>query len=138
MERYNWTAIPEEKMNPLLSRRVIHTGQLTIAQLWLGKGSVVPLHNHVNQQVTMLQSGALEFEMNAERFVPDLFGPDPSRFLFRTGDSVRLIDGNQLEFFGNNLVFGALRRASEGTNAGSGTQLVSRTPQAHHRTVGLV
>jgi quercetin dioxygenase-like cupin family protein len=69
MERYNWTAIPEEKMNPLLSRRVIHTEQLTIAQLWLGKGSVVPLHNHVNQQVTMLQSGALEFEMEGERFV---------------------------------------------------------------------
>jgi amino acid adenylation domain-containing protein len=39
-------------------------------------------------------------ELNAERFVPDRFGPDPARFLFRTGDSVRLIDGNQLEFFG--------------------------------------
>ncbi len=38
MERYNWSAIAEEKMNPLLSRRVIHTGQMTIARLWLGKG----------------------------------------------------------------------------------------------------
>ena len=35
-------------------------------------------------------------ELNAERFVPDRFGPDPSRFLFRTGDSVRLIDGNPI------------------------------------------
>jgi len=72
MERYNWTAIAEEKMNPLLSRRVIHTEQATIARLWLGKGAVVPLHNHVNQQVTMLQSGALEFEMgetSKDRFV---------------------------------------------------------------------
>lgn len=69
MERYNWTAIPEEKMNPLLSRRVIHTEQMTIARLWLGKGSVVPLHHHVNQQVTMLQSGALEFEMDGNRVV---------------------------------------------------------------------
>jgi len=63
MERYNWSAIAEEKMNPLLSRRVIHTGQMTVARLWLGKGAVVPSHHHVNQQVTMLQSGALEFEM---------------------------------------------------------------------------
>jgi quercetin dioxygenase-like cupin family protein len=69
MERYNWTAISEEAMNPLLIRRVIHTGQMTIARLWLGKGAVVPLHHHVNQQVTMLKTGALEFEMNAERFV---------------------------------------------------------------------
>src|SRR5579863_3449 len=69
MERHNWNAIAEEKMNPLLSRRVIHTEQLTIARLWLGKGSVVPLHSHVNQQVTMLQSGALEFEIAGERFV---------------------------------------------------------------------
>ena len=69
MERYNWAAISEEKMNPLLSRRVIHTGQMTIARMWLGKGAVVPLHQHVNQQVTMLKSGALEFEMGGERFV---------------------------------------------------------------------
>jgi quercetin dioxygenase-like cupin family protein len=37
--------------------------------LWLGKGSIVPLHKHVNQQITMLQSGALEFEMDGEMFV---------------------------------------------------------------------
>jgi quercetin dioxygenase-like cupin family protein len=69
MERHNWDAISEEIMNPLLSRRVIHTEQMTVARLWLGKGAVVPLHQHVNQQVTMLQSGALEFEMGGEKFV---------------------------------------------------------------------
>ncbi len=69
MERHNWTAIPEEKMNPLLSRRVIHTEQMTIARMGLAKGAVVPLHQHVNQQVTMLTSGALEFEMGDQSFV---------------------------------------------------------------------
>jgi quercetin dioxygenase-like cupin family protein len=69
MERFDWTAIAVEKMNPLLSRQVIHTGQMTIARLWLGKGAVVPLHHHVNQQVTMLQSGALKFDMGGESFV---------------------------------------------------------------------
>jgi quercetin dioxygenase-like cupin family protein len=69
MERYNWDAILDEKMNPLLSRRVIHTKQMTIARLWLGKGAVVPLHSHVNEQVTMLQTGALQFDMGGERFV---------------------------------------------------------------------
>jgi quercetin dioxygenase-like cupin family protein len=69
MERYNWAAISEEKLNPLLIRRVIHTGQMTVARLWLGKGAVVPLHHHENQQVTMVKTGALEFEMGGERLV---------------------------------------------------------------------
>jgi quercetin dioxygenase-like cupin family protein len=69
MEQYNWDAISEEKLNPLLSRQVIHTEQMTIARMWLGKGSVVPLHNHVNQQVTMVQTGLLEIEMGGERHV---------------------------------------------------------------------
>jgi quercetin dioxygenase-like cupin family protein len=69
MERYNWAAISTEKMNPLFSRQVIHTEQMTIARLWLGKGAVVPMHHHENQQVTMLKSGALEFEMDGQRFV---------------------------------------------------------------------
>jgi quercetin dioxygenase-like cupin family protein len=69
MERYNWTAVAEEKMNPLLSRRCIHTPQLTVARLWLGKGSVVPTHSHHNQQITMLETGALEFQMDGTTFV---------------------------------------------------------------------
>lgn len=69
MERFNWDAIAEEKMNPLLSRRVIHTEQMTIAALWIGKGAVVPLHQHVNQQVTMLRSGSLRFDMGGDSVV---------------------------------------------------------------------
>ena len=70
MQRYNWTAIQEEKMNPLLTRRVIHTGQMTVARLWLGKGAVVPLHSHANEQVTMLQSGALRFPLEFPSRLP--------------------------------------------------------------------
>ena len=68
MERYNWTAIAEEKMNPLLSRWVIHTGQMTIARLWVGKGGIVP-HHHVNRQVTMLKTGVLQFDMGGETII---------------------------------------------------------------------
>ena len=60
MERYNWAAIPEEQLNPLLRRKMIHTGQMTVAQIWLGKGCVVPSHEHVNQQTTLVQSGSLK------------------------------------------------------------------------------
>jgi quercetin dioxygenase-like cupin family protein len=69
MMRYNWTAVVEEKMNPLLTRRVIHTDQMTVARMSLAKGSVVPLHRHVNQQITMLETGSLEFEIEGEQIV---------------------------------------------------------------------
>jgi amino acid adenylation domain-containing protein len=39
-------------------------------------------------------------ELTAERFVPDRFGPDPKATLFRTGDLVRLVNGDEFEFFG--------------------------------------
>lgn len=69
MERYNWSAIAEEKMNPLLSRQVIHTGQMSIARIKLRKGAVVPLHQHVNAQVSMVRTGALRFDMGGESVV---------------------------------------------------------------------
>lgn len=69
MQRYNWTEIGEEKMNPLLTRSVIHTGKMTIARISLKKGAVVPLHHHLNQQVSMLQSGLLRFDLDGESVV---------------------------------------------------------------------
>jgi quercetin dioxygenase-like cupin family protein len=69
MERYNWAAIEEEKLNPLLGRKMIHTGIMTLAQIWLGKGCVIPEHHHVNQQTTMLRSGSLKLEIDGETVV---------------------------------------------------------------------
>jgi quercetin dioxygenase-like cupin family protein len=56
-------------LTDLLSRQVIHASGATIARISLKKGAVVALHSHVNEQVTMLLSGALQFEMAGEKFV---------------------------------------------------------------------
>ncbi len=63
MSRYNWNAIPVENLTALLSRQAIHTPSKTIARLTLAKGAIVPMHSHVNEQVTWLVSGKLRFEM---------------------------------------------------------------------------
>lgn len=39
-------------------------------------------------------------QLTAERFVRDPFANDPDKLLFRTGDLVRIVNGNELEFFG--------------------------------------
>lgn len=48
-------------MHSLLTRQVIHTASMTIARLSLKAGSVVPVHSHHNEQVSMVESGLLKF-----------------------------------------------------------------------------
>ena len=61
MKFFDWNQIAEEPLNPLLSRKVIHCENITVARISLRKYAVVPLHEHPNEQITMLQSGALKF-----------------------------------------------------------------------------
>ncbi len=66
MSLHTWTAIPAERMNALVERKVIHTPLLTIARLDLKQGAVVPEHHHENEQVSMVESGALRFVLGGE------------------------------------------------------------------------
>lgn len=61
MDQYNWSTIPPETLNPKAVRQAVHTEYMTIARLVLRQGAVVPMHHHVNEQVTMMKSGALRF-----------------------------------------------------------------------------
>src|SRR5579871_3086686 len=61
MELYDWEVLPREQMNPSVSRRVVHSAHMTIARLEMQKGAVVAEHSHVNEQVTMVERGALKF-----------------------------------------------------------------------------
>ncbi len=61
MKLYNWNSVELEPLNARMSRRAIHGDQLTIARLELQKYAVVPEHSHVNEQVSMVERGALKF-----------------------------------------------------------------------------
>ena len=61
MTTYEWDHLEKEQMNPRITRQVIHSEQMTIARLELQKGGVVPEHHHVNEQVSMVERGALKF-----------------------------------------------------------------------------
>ncbi len=69
MERYNWDNVPKEELSPLLSRQAIHTPLITILRVTFKRGAVVSLHAHANEQVTMLTSGKLRFELDGEEIV---------------------------------------------------------------------
>ena len=61
MDQYNWATIAREEMNPKTVRQAVHTERMTIARVLLRKGAVVSMHQHENEQVTMMRSGALKF-----------------------------------------------------------------------------
>jgi len=61
MHAYRWSEIVEEQLNPTMTRRMIHGEKLTVARLRLFKGAVVPEHSHVNEQISLIEEGALRF-----------------------------------------------------------------------------
>ena len=69
MQHYNWNLLEEEALNPQLGRKMIHGQYVTVAHIRLRKGAVVPTHSHPNEQVSMLESGALRFTISGEERV---------------------------------------------------------------------
>lgn len=68
-KRYTWTEVTEEKMSPLLTRRVVHGESTSVARIELRKGAFVPEHAHANEQISAVEHGVLEFQFGAEKVV---------------------------------------------------------------------
>ena len=56
-----WKDVPEEQLSALLSRKVICANNMMIAQVFLKTGSIVPAHEHHNEQITYILEGCLRF-----------------------------------------------------------------------------
>jgi quercetin dioxygenase-like cupin family protein len=62
----SWDDVPWEPLNELLDRRLITGERIMLAHVYLKKGSVVPLHQHENEQMTYILKGALKFWLGSE------------------------------------------------------------------------
>lgn len=60
---HRWESMPTEKLNDRIGRRVITGERMMIAHIYLKKGSVVPRHQHHNEQITYVLDGALRFHL---------------------------------------------------------------------------
>jgi quercetin dioxygenase-like cupin family protein len=58
-----------ESMNPLLGRQLIVGHQVMLARVLLKKGCIVPLHSHVNEQLSYILEGALKFYIDGKEIV---------------------------------------------------------------------
>ncbi|MES3034637.1 MAG: cupin domain-containing protein [Gemmatimonadota bacterium] len=56
-----WDEVRLEELTPLISRRLITSEKMMLAQVFLKQGAIVPAHDHINEQFTYILSGALRF-----------------------------------------------------------------------------
>ncbi len=58
-----WDDLPWEKVTDTISRRLVTSDRMMIAQIFLKKGAVVPRHQHENEQITYVVEGSLRFHV---------------------------------------------------------------------------
>lgn len=64
---HRWDEVPHEQMKSGIGRRLITGTNTMIAQIYLEKDSLVPMHSHHNEQITYVLEGALKFLLGAEQ-----------------------------------------------------------------------
>ena len=64
---YRWAEIEPEQMNPLIARQYVTGTKTMLARIVLKKGAHVPLHRHMNEQVSHVVAGALDFLLEEGR-----------------------------------------------------------------------
>ena len=63
---HRWDAIALEKVTEMISRKFITGDRETLAQVYLKRGAVVPLHAHDSEQMTYVLQGALKLLVGGE------------------------------------------------------------------------
>jgi quercetin dioxygenase-like cupin family protein len=64
-----WNTVELEDLNPLLQRQFVVGQDIMLARVLLKKGSVVPRHSHMNEQITYILEGALKFLIDGKEIV---------------------------------------------------------------------
>jgi quercetin dioxygenase-like cupin family protein len=76
-DKINWNAVPVEQVNPHMQRRIVTGEKLMIARMNFKDGFLVPLHQHIHEQVTQVISGQIRFWFGENKYqVMDLFAGD--------------------------------------------------------------
>ncbi|HET9625922.1 MAG TPA: cupin domain-containing protein [Kofleriaceae bacterium] len=63
---HRWDDMPKERVTDDIARRIVTGDRMMLAHVYLKKGSVVPRHQHHNEQLTYILEGALKFSIGPE------------------------------------------------------------------------
>ena len=62
-----WDELALEKVTEMISRKIVWGEREMIAQIYLKKGAIVPMHHHESEQITYVLQGALRFLIDGEQ-----------------------------------------------------------------------
>jgi quercetin dioxygenase-like cupin family protein len=63
MTHFKWDDVRTEVLSETISRKVITGEKAMVAQVFIAKGGIVPLHQHESEQITYILKGALHFKL---------------------------------------------------------------------------
>lgn len=69
VQLHRWDDIALEKVTEMISRKVIGGEREMMAQIYLKRGCIVPMHSHESEQMTYVLSGAMKFLINGEETI---------------------------------------------------------------------
>jgi len=65
---HRWDEIALEKVTEMISRKIVSGEREMLAQIYLKRGALVPMHAHDSEQMTYILQGALRFLIEGEEF----------------------------------------------------------------------
>lgn len=66
---HRWDELALEKVTEMISRKIVTGEREMLAQIYLKKGALVPMHSHESEQMTYVLQGALKFLIAGEEMV---------------------------------------------------------------------
>ena len=66
---HRWDEIALDKVTEMISRKIVSGEREMLAQIYLKRGAMVPIHSHDSEQMTYILQGALRFLVCGEEFI---------------------------------------------------------------------
>ena len=66
---HRWDEIALEKITEMISQKIVAGEREMLAQIYLKRGALVPMHAHESEQMTYILQGALRFLVGGEEVI---------------------------------------------------------------------
>ena len=66
---HRWDEIALEKITEMISQKIVAGEREMLAQIYLKRGALVPMHAHESEQMTYVLQGSLRFLVDAEEII---------------------------------------------------------------------
>ena len=66
---HRWDEIALDKVTEMVSQKIVAGEREMVAQIYLKRGALIPMHSHDSEQMTYILQGALRFLVDGEEII---------------------------------------------------------------------